>query len=287
MGNAEYARDLGRALVGAVLFALPLFMTMEMWQLGFTADRGRLVTLFVVMLPMLIALSYFAGFERAFGLLDHVLDAFAAVAIAAASGAVVLLLIGVLSPAQPLQEIIGKIAIVTFPGAIGALLADKQLEHKREGDDDDDDDDDETHEQEEIERSYFARLFLMTIGALFVALNVAPTEEMILIAFQISPWQSLALALISLTALHALLFWAEFEEDEERMRGDGSMFSVFVRYTCAGYALCALASLFLLWIFGRTENTGLAELTEFIVVLAFPAVLGAGLAQRVVAERRG
>lgn len=275
MGNAEYVRDLGRALVGAALFALALFMTMEMWALGFVMERGRLIVLLMALLPMLVALSYFAGFERAFGLIDHVLDAFAAIAVAAVSGALVLLLLGVFTLAQPLEEIIGKIAVVTFPGAIGALLADKQLGRKRQGD-----------ANESVERSYPAHLFLMAVGALFVALNVAPTEEMVLIAFQISPWQALILALISLLALHALLFWAEFPGRSDA-RGEASFMSRLIRFTFAGYALCALSSLFLLWAFGRTDDVGLAELTEFVVVLAFPAVLGAGLAQRVVAEQRG
>jgi len=275
VSSAEYARDLGRALVGAVLFALPLFMTMEMWWLGFTADRMRLAALLIVTLPMLVALSYFAGFERAFGIVDHVLDAFAAIAIAAVAGAIVLLLLGVFSPGQPLDEIVGKIAAVTFPAGIGALLADKQLGREQHVEDKD----------RRLQRSYFARLFLMTIGALFVALNVAPTEEMILIAFQLSPWQSLALALVSLAALHALLFWTELPGNGD-WRGEAGFFSVLIRFTCAGYALCALASLFLLWTFGRTDHVSLAELTEFVVVLSFPAVLGAGLAHRVVVEQR-
>lgn len=274
--NEEYARDLGRALVGAVLFALPLFMTMEMWSLGFSMDRGRLAIMLLVLLPTLITLSYFAGFERAFGLTEHVLDACAAIAIAALAGAIVLALLGVLAPSQPLQEIVGKIAVVTFPGAIGALLADKQLDDtQRRG-----------SESEGMERTYFARLFLMMIGALFVALNVAPTEEMVLIAHQISPWQSLLLAIVSVLALHALLFWTEFP-DTGRWRGEASLVSVLIRFSFAGYALCALSSLFLLWAFGRTDGVGPAELIEFVVVLSFPAVLGAGLAHRVVAEQRG
>lgn len=274
--NADYARDLGRALVGAVLFALPLFMTMEMWSLGFAMDRARLAVMLAALLPALIALSYFAGFERAFGVTDHVLDAFAAIAIAAFAGALVLALLGVLSPRQPLQEIVGKIAVVTFPGAIGALLTDKQLDDgRRRG-----------GERKDVERSYFARLFLMMIGALFVALNVAPTEEMVLIAYQISPWQSLLLAIVSLAALHALLFWTEFP-DRGHWRDEASFVSVLVRYSCAGYALCAASSLFLLWVFGRTDGVGVGEMFEFVVVLSFPAILGAGLAHRVVAEQRG
>ena len=254
-----------------MLFALPLYMTMEMWQLGFMMDRLRLAALLVATFPVLIGLSYFAGFERAFGLLEHVLDAFAAVAVAALSGALVLTLFGLMAPGQPSGELLGKIAVVTFPGAIGALLADKQMNKQSEAGD---------------ERSYAARLFLMGAGALFVALNVAPTEEMTLIAFQIGPWQAALLAATSLGLLHALLFWVDLPGRETRRGGQGFL-SVLLRYSCAGYGICVVISAFLLWAFGRIDGIGLGELTEFVVVLAFPAVLGAGLAHLVVGERRG
>jgi uncharacterized membrane protein len=73
--NAEYAGGLLRALLGAMVFALPLLMTMEMWELGASMDRLRLALLLLVTLPMLVALSFYAGFERTFSITDNILDA--------------------------------------------------------------------------------------------------------------------------------------------------------------------------------------------------------------------
>ena len=271
--SVKYAESLGRALLGASLFALPLYMTMEMWQFGFAMDRVRLAALLIAIFPILVGLSYFAGFERAFGVVDHLLDAFAAIAVAAIAGACVLALIGVLAPGQPFGEWIGKVAVVTFPGAIGALLADKQMAGGGARDLD-------------ADRSYLGRIFLMAVGALFVALNVAPTDEMTLIAHQISPWQAALLAIASVAILHALLFWVDLPGRDVR-QGPSGFFSVLLRYSFAGYGVCALVSLLLLWAFGRTDGVGVGELIEFIVVLSFPGVLGAGLAHFVVGERRG
>lgn len=197
---------------------------------------------------------------------------FAAISVAAIAGALVLLLFGVIAPGQPPDEWLAKIAVVTFPGGIGALLADKQM--NEQGDEEDDG-----------ERSYYGRLFVILVGALFVALNVAPTEEMMLIAFQVSPWQAATLAIVSVLLLHALLFGVALPGRQSR-RGDEGFWAVFVRYSLAGYGICALASLFLLWAFGRTDGVGVGELAEFVVVLSFPAVLGAGLAHFVVEDRR-
>ncbi len=268
----EYAAGLGRAFIGAALFALPLYMTMEMWTLGFTIERWRLAALLLATLPVLIGLSYVAGFERAFGLTEHVLDAFAAFAVAAVTAGAVLMLFGVLAPGQPLLEVSGKIAVLTFPGAIGALLADKQMNQGGEG--------------EAGRRSYGVRLFVMAAGGVFVALNVAPTEEMMVIAHQISPWQAALVAIVSVLLLHALLFLVDLPGRETR-RGRDSFFSVLLRYSFAGYGLCALTCFFLLWAFGRVDGAGPGEAVEYVVVLAFPAVLGAGLAHFVVGERRG
>lgn len=271
--NTLYARDLGRALAGAALFALPLFMTMEMWAFGFTMDRGRLLVMLIAAMPILVGLSYFAGFERAFGLVDHVLDTFAAIAVAAFSALCVLMLFGVLQWGAPVGEVAGKVAVLTLPGAIGALLAHKQL------------DDDESAADAKA-RSYFAKLFLMAIGAIFIAFNVAPTEEMILIAHQISPWQAIGIALISLAALHALLFLAELPGRAER-RGDDSFFSVFIRYSLAGYGICAAVCAGMLRCFGRLDGVSIFEASEFVIVLGFPAALGAGAAQFLIGEKRG
>lgn len=270
--NTAYARNLGRAFIGALLFALPLFMTMEMWEVGATGDPLRIAALLAATFPLLVGLSYYAGFEHAFGLVDHLLDAFAAITVAAITGALALALFGVLSPDHPISELVGKIAVVTFPAAIGVLLADKQLGRSAS------DKDGET-------RSYWGRLFLMLIGALFVSLNIAPTEEMVLISYQIGPLQAALLALLSLALLHALLFWVDLSRRRER--GERDFWSVLVRYSFAGYGICLAVSLFLLWVFGRIGGVALETVTEYAIVLSFAGVLGAGLAHVVVADRRG
>lgn len=270
--NAKYARGLGRASVGALLFALPLYMTMEMWEVGATGDPIRMAVLLIAAFPLLVGLSYFAGFERAFGLVDHVLDAFAAFAVAVCISALALTLFGVFTLDEPIASLTGKIAIVSFPAAIGALLASKQLGQRASDNDGD--------------RTYGARLFLMLVGAVFIALNVAPTEEMVLIAHRISPLQATLLALVSLALLHTLLFWVDFAGGE-RARGRQEFWSVLLRYSSAGYAICVAASVFLLWVFGRTEGAALDGIAQYAVVLSFAASLGAGLAHVVVSERRG
>ena len=64
MTSERYAIGLARAFGGAIIFGLPLLMTMEMWSLGFAMGRGRLLLLVAFTLVLLVGLSYFSGFEK-------------------------------------------------------------------------------------------------------------------------------------------------------------------------------------------------------------------------------
>src|SRR3546814_14560268 len=76
-----FFKGLARAFAGALLFALPMMMTMEMWQIGFYIGPWRLALLIVLLVPLLAGLSRFAGFQASTCPRDDVVDAFVAVAV--------------------------------------------------------------------------------------------------------------------------------------------------------------------------------------------------------------
>ncbi|MDB6151353.1 MAG: putative integral rane protein [Chthoniobacter sp.] len=242
-------------------------MTMEMWQLGFTTDPLRIALLVAVMIPVLVGLSHYCGFEPTFEWQDDVVDAFVAYAVAFVAAAVVLALFGELRPGMPWAEIAGKLSLQAVAGSVGALLAEGQLGIK-----------DEQVESELENCSYHGELFLMLVGALFLALNVAPTEEMILIAYKMSAAQGLALAALSLLLMHAFVYAVEFRGQATAPEGT-PRWSLFLRYTAPGYAIALIASLYLLWTFGRVDSTGREQVAMATVVLAFPASVGAAAAR--------
>src|ERR671919_718111 len=102
--NRRFLLGLSRAAGGAIIFALPLLMTMEMWWLGFSMSRLRLALLIAVLIPFLVLLSHYRGFEKTSGWMDDVCDAFVACAVAFAAAAVVLPLFGVVRWTMPLDE---------------------------------------------------------------------------------------------------------------------------------------------------------------------------------------
>jgi putative integral membrane protein (TIGR02587 family) len=238
-----------------------------MWAFGLTMDRARLALLVLVTFPLLVGLSHVSGFEETFGARDDVVDAFVAYAVGFGVGAGVLLVLGVVGVDMPPRMLIAEVALQAVPGSMGALLAQSQLGHggdatRREG----------------RRASYGEELLLMLCGALFLAFNVAPTEEMILLAYIMRAWHVLALVALSLVVMHGFVYALDFRGGHQITPGT-SVWSVFLRYTVTGYALALLVSAYVLWTFGRLDETGIAERITTVVVLGFPAAVGAAAAR--------
>jgi putative integral membrane protein (TIGR02587 family) len=269
--NWKYAKGLGRVFAGSILFGLPLLMTMEMWWLGFYLDRPQLVQFVIVNFLVLIGLARVSGFERTVDWTDDVMDAFAAYAVAATWSLFSLWLFAALDFNEPLGDIAGKVALQAVPASFGAMLASKQLGSRERG-----------GGPGEKERSTFwGQMFLMLAGSLFLGFSVAPTEEMILLSFVMSPVHTILLVLVSITLLHAFVYTVGLK-GQERPAGPTTFTSVFLRFTITGYAIAVLVAFYLLWTFGRVDGTAATQVAQMVAVLAFPGAVGAALARLVV-----
>ncbi|PZU75431.1 MAG: TIGR02587 family membrane protein [Brevundimonas sp.] len=261
-----YVSDLGRAFAGALVFNIPLLMTMEMWEQGVVMGRWRLLVFILAGLPLLYGLAYYAGFSKRRGLVNDALDTAVALAVGFVTASLLLILFGVVEWDAPPREALGMVALQAVPGAMGALLARRQLSGDGGGDTDED------------QASYFGELFLMAAGALFFALNIAPTEEIVLIAYKASPAHILALIAVSILLLHLIVFKAGFAGQEE---ADHPAVA-FLHFTLPGYAIALGVSLFTLALFGRVDGHSVAGVVQTLVVLGFPAAIGAAAARLLV-----
>ncbi|WP_137156765.1 TIGR02587 family membrane protein [Rhizobium sp. FKL33] len=264
----HFLTGLGRAAGGAIIFTLPMLMTMEMWALGFTIEEWRLCLLLIVTIPLLLGLSYYGGFRRTFSLKDDLADVFVGLLIAGLMSAFVLWLFGVVTLDTSLREAIGKIAVQTVPGGIGAMLARSQFGGESS-----------TEDLRRERSSYWGEFFLMATGALFLSFNVAPTEEIILIAYQMDVWRDVALALTSLILMHAFVYVSNFKGGEGR--DAGSHLSLFLRFSLPGYVLSLIMCMTMLWVFGRSDGLSLHSFLSATLVLGFPASIGAAAARLV------
>jgi putative integral membrane protein (TIGR02587 family) len=264
--NGRYAQGLVRAAGGAIIFALPLLMTMEMWWLGFTIDRARLLLLLVLLLPTLVVLSYHAGFEATSNWRDDLLDALVAYGIGFVASGIVLWLLGILTSDTTVSEAIGMMCVQTVPASVGAMLARSLLS------------DEHADADARPGSTYAGEIFIMGVGALFLAFSIAPTEEVLLVAYRLSPLNTILLAVASVALMHGFVYAVRFRGHVEH--GEHSTpFGEFLRLTVVGYAVSLAISSYVLWTFGRDEGLHFLELLRAAVVLGFPAAIGAAAAR--------
>ena len=269
MSRSTGAQDLFAALArgfgGSILFALPLLMTMEMWWLGFYLAPARILLLMAVFFPILIGVSHYIGFGDTASVGHAALHAITAYGVAIVSSGVMLGILGVFKPGMGWHELIGKTAIQAGPGALGALLAESHFgESDGKG-------------ERRDEAAYIEHLFFMLVGALFVALTIAPTDEMPLIGSMMRNAHTLVAVAFSLALLHFFMHGVGFEGHAAAEPGGG--FSTFFRLAVVGYSLALVVSAFLLYVFGRFDDTQIAQAIHATVVLALPATVGAAAAR--------
>lgn len=262
---------LGRAAGGSIVFALPVLMTMEMWSLGASMDRARLALLMVGIVPLLVGLSHYIGFEETETWVDDVRDALVAVAVGFVTSSVVLSLFALIGPTLSFDEVFGAIVIQTVPASFGAVIAQGQLGQS-----------DETDERRNRQAGYGGQLLFLTSGAVFLSFNIAPTEEIDFISASMTPFHAIALVLVSVAAMHAIVYSVGFDGQAGVRPGEDRFWSVFARYSLAGYAIALLVCAVMLWIFGRLDDLGQAAALRLVIVLGFPAAIGAAFARLIV-----
>ena len=265
--NRDFAKGLARAFAGAVVFGLPLLMTMEMWWLGFTMDPLRLALFHALLFPFLVLLSWHAGFEPTFSWRDDVVDALVAYAVGIVASALVLGLLGEFAADMSPREIVGKLTLQAVPASIGALLAQTLLgEREASG------------RPEHGGEGYASDLFVMLVGAIFLAFNLAPTEEMLMIALRLTEWHAIVLVLASVACIHAFVYSVSFRGEQSRSAG-APRHHLFLRYSVVGYVLACAISAAVLWAFGRLDGLDLLPALKTVLVLGFPAAIGAASAR--------
>ena len=268
--DRRFFTGLGRAFGGAIFFSLPLLMTMEMWWLGFYMDRPRLALFLLVMIPLLIGIDHYSGFEETTTWREDVEDAMVAYGVGFVASVAILSLLAVLGPSTSWREAVGMVSLQAIPASFGAVIAASQLAG--------DGDDNPTEERRKKNAGYPAQLLFMAAGAIFLAFNLAPTEEMVLLAYMMTPWHGLALLAATLLMMHGFVYAVSFRGTPKVVAGH-SAWGLFFRFTVVGYAIALLLSAYVLWTFGRFDGEEMTLPVLQSVVVALPAGLGAAAAR--------
>lgn len=267
-GVQQSAQDLLRAVGGGLLVGLPLLFTMEMWFHSFLLPSWKIVVLLGVSFVVVIGYSAVSGFRRERSWTELLVDSVETMGIAIVVAAGALALLGRIGPEIGLRDAIGKVALEAIPVAFGVSLAGSQLAAPEDG----------GQEQgmvgDEGGPGTLGRLVVAAGGALLFALNVAPTEEPVLLGVEAEWWLLLVVVAVSLAMTFAIVFYADFRGGRPLDRGDGPLDHP-VSETVAAYAISLLVSLLLLWSFGRTDGVSASAIAGQVIMLGVLASFGA------------
>ena len=268
-------RDIGRATGGSLLFATPLLMTMEIWQMAPSMPGSRVVLLLLAACVLLVTLGQLSGFNdsEGQGLVEYVVDAGVAIAVGTVVSVVLLAAFGVLDLELGVSAVSRRVALGAAPASLGAMFARSQLTRADDGDDAVADE--AAPVGGEFDR-YFQELVVMVAGAVIFAFALAPTDEIPRIALQTGAFGVIVVLVVSVVAMHLLVYAVGFAGSH----GNDHR-TEFFRFTLSGYALVVVTCAFLLWVFGRADGVEAAGFAQQVVILAFPASLGAAVGRLV------
>jgi putative integral membrane protein (TIGR02587 family) len=259
-------REYARGLAVGLMFSLPLLYTMEVWWAGFVSEPMRLVLYVAATFVLLLGYNHYAGLHHDASWQEVVIDSVEEMGLGLTLAAAVLFLLGQLETDMHLYEIVGKVTVEAMTVAIGISVGTSQLG----GGDDREKGSAEASAKEEV--TFRGQVVIAACGAMLFAANVAPTEEIVMIASETRVANILGLALLSLILTALILYYIEFAGSGQFVRSNGVM-SVVVG-TVVTYAVALLISAAVLWFFGRFDEALITCVAQ-TVVLGLAATLGA------------
>ena len=268
--------DVVRALSGAFLFGTPLLFTMEMWSLGSQASSSRLGLLLVVIFLANLSLSSMIGFKRGHSFDRSLEQTFDAVAVGIISSLIVLLVLNRISPSHPLASILGMVIAQTLPLSIGASVANAIFApgQGRQGS--------ATQPRSGSPwRATLGDVGATAVGAVFIGANVAPTEEIPMLAGALTLGHQLTLIGVTLAITYGIVFASGFDPAQRQPRSTG-IFRGPLSETAMAYVVSLLVALSTLVLFNQVDGAApLASVVAQILVLGLPSAVG-GAAGRLV-----
>jgi putative integral membrane protein (TIGR02587 family) len=259
-------REYGRGIAGGLMFSVPLFYTQEMWDSGISLHPGRILLFVGAIFGLLLSYNRYSGLRRDASLAEIAIDSVEETGIGLVLSAGVLALVGRIGWDSGAAEALGKVVMEAMTVAIGVSVGTAQLgtpEDAEDGGSEDEGDPD----------AFLPQMAIALCGAVLFAANVAPTEEVVIVATESSPARLLGIAGFSLAICALVFHFADFR-GAKRHVATGSWLVAF-RGIVSTYAVSLAAAAGFLWFFGRLDGEPLSHCLAMTVALGLPAVLGA------------
>jgi putative integral membrane protein (TIGR02587 family) len=281
-------KDLVCGASGGFLFGIPLLYTMEVWWIGSYTSPPLMLMVLAVVFVIVFLLNRTDGFRQ--GKPDRpieaAMDSVEAVALSIVCVTLVLVLLREITLETSLSEALGKIILESVPFAIGIGLARSIMVGGREQSPDDESEAgssllaataSKSGVDDRLPAQYNATLAdigATLVGAIFIAFNIAPTDEVPMLSAAASPLSLLAILAASLAFSYCIVFAAGFTTQEKRLQQQGAFQHPLVE-TVMTYLLSLVAAAMMLWFFQRLSLADpWTSWLEQVLILGLPASVG-------------
>ena len=253
---------------------------MEVWWIGSSAKPPMMMVAIALTFTIVFLLNRTEGFrkhKRNSRPLEAVIDTIKAMAIGLASSAFLLLLLRELTSETPTREVLGKIIFESVPFSLGVALANQSnqfLGDTRNASSEGRISDEEKQKESDELHATLGDIGVTLIGATVIAFNIAPTDEIPMLAAGVSqPWL-LGIIAISLLITYCIVFEAGFSDQKKRKQQKG-VFQQPASETIMCYLVSLLAAAFMLCFFQKlTFDDPWTMWLHYSLLLALPASIG-------------
>jgi len=271
-------QDLIRGASGGFLFGIPLLYTMEVWWIGSSVKMVRLLLAMIFTLAIVLLLNRTAGFRKAVNttLQDECMDTIEAFAIGLVCAGSMLILLREITWETSLSEALGKLIYESVPFTLGVALANQFLSGGEE--------ENQTSTNHRSQRSphkqnltlinTFADIGSTLIGAMIIAFNIAPTDEVPMLAAAVDGLWLLGVMAASLVISYTIVFAAGFAKQPKRRQQQG-LFQRPLSETVMSYLVSLVAACIMLVFFDKLAWSDPWQMwLSHSILLGLPATVG-------------
>jgi putative integral membrane protein (TIGR02587 family) len=262
-------REYGRGIAGGLIFSLPLLYTMEVWWFGFIVDPKRLIIYILATFVLLLGYNRYAGLHEDASWLEVAIDSIEEMGIGLVLATLFLVLLGRITSDMPSTEVVGKIVMEAMTVAIGVSVGTAQL-GAAGGEDETGMDGDGGVQLVSVKHE----LVLAFCGAVLFAGNIAPTDEIVVVGSEVSAWNLLGMAGLSLLLASLILFYSDFVGTHLVIPKD-LPYQLILARSVTTYCVALVAAALILWFFGRFDGVTPISAISQTLVLGVAATLGA------------
>jgi putative integral membrane protein (TIGR02587 family) len=265
-------REYGRGVAGGLLFSLPLLYTGEIWERGMSISAERLLMGALATGVLLVGYNRYSGLRRDASWVEVIIDSVEEFGLGLLVAALALWLLGRFAEGARPQAALGMIVLEGLLAAIGVSIGTAQL-----GGDAEDSGSPESDER----LGPMGLITLSSCGAVVIAANIAPTEEIAQIADSLSAAKLFGLLIFSLAVAAIICFYSDFIGPRQV---EPPSVARSLLETALTYSVALAISAALLWFFGSFSGQGPLTCLARTIVLSTGASLGAAAGRQLLQQ---